>query len=117
MNEFTNKIHGVDIRFTVTEDPDVLLLVTFDSRMMENRHLPNVVRLWECAKLFIEEWECELIPNLHEDFFRVTGVKPDPKKDKVGTKDAPTIARIVEYVATAVAAYRRELDPGEDQKN
>ena len=108
MADFVNKIHGVEIKFSLPEDPTALQLLTYDSLMFQKSDdIPAFVLLWECARPLIQNWECKIIPDLGEDFL---GLVKLPKKPKADLSNPTTISRIVEYVGSAVSAWRRELD-------
>lgn len=118
MKEFTNTIQGVDVKFSVDDDPSIAMingLLGYDAKRIDllndERKLPLYVVVWEASKHLIVDWECDLIPDLHEDFL---GVYPEKKKSKKETsideKNAVAIVRIIEYVGLQVAQFRQELE-------
>ena len=94
MAEFKTDQWG-GVRFTVPDKPTVFQIVAFDSRRLELDGQPSMIILWEMAKLLIQEWESEALPDFKADLEKL---------------DDPRQARIIEWAGLAISAYRRGLD-------
>ena len=92
--EFTTEAWG-GARMVIPDNPTVLQIVTYDSKMYELKGSPALIKLWEMAKTMIEEWECEALPDLNTDLSEVTD---------------PRAARVLEWATNLVANHRRQLD-------
>lgn len=94
MPEFkTDKWGGV--RLVVADKPSVFQIVAFDSKRLELDGQPSMIILWEMAKQLIQEWECEAMPDHTVD---------------LASLDDPRAARVIEWAAPIISAYRRSLD-------
>ena len=82
-------------KFTLPDKPSVFQVLEFDSKRLELEGLPALVTLWEMAKVVISGWECEAMPDFRADLTQVEDARA---------------ARIIQWAAVAVSAWRRELD-------
>jgi hypothetical protein len=94
MAEFKTDQWG-GVRLVVPDKPTVYQIVAFDSKRLEVDGLPPMIILWEMAKLLIQEWESEVMPDFKADLEKL---------------DDPRQARIIEWAGLAISAYRRGLD-------
>lgn len=82
-------------RFELPDNPDVLTVLRYDSRLMELRGQPLFIVSWEAAKTVIVGWKCELLPDIKTPLSELRGNKA---------------AQIVEGVGILVAHWRATLD-------
>ena len=122
MKEFENKFDGqAYVKFSIPDDPSMDMirgLLGYDSKRIQletdPRDLPQLAVMWEAAKVLIQDWECDLIPDLHEDFLGInpTNVESGKKKKKslLQTDKASLVVKIITYVGFQVSIFRQELD-------
>lgn len=91
--DHTNDILGV--KFTLPDRPNVLVVISYDSKLLELSSAPLLIGLWEAAKVVLDGWECEAFPDFRADLSKV---------------EDPQVASIVEYTGGRVRAWRRSLD-------
>ena len=92
--EFTTDDFG-GARLVVPDEPSVLQLINHDSVRYEASAEGAILNLWEMAKVLIEEWESEALPDMKADLNEITD---------------PRAARVIEWAGVTVSAYRRSLD-------
>ena len=61
MAEFKND--NLSARFTVPDRPTVRQQLAYYSRVIQSTGTVDFEKYWEGAKVLIEEWECEKIPD------------------------------------------------------
>ena len=93
MPTFENADFG--LKFTTPDRLNVRQALAYDSKRLEMGGQPAFVVLWECARLLIDSWECERMPDRDVD---------------LETLEDPALARLIEFVGVAVSAWRRSLD-------
>lgn len=87
-------------RFTVPDDPTVYQLIEFDSVRYKADGLPSILILWEMAKTLIDEWECEILPDISISLLDMQGM----------SENAHNASKIIEWAGVIVSAYRRGLE-------
>lgn len=119
MKEFKNKFDGqAYVKFSIPDDPNMDMirgLLGYDSKRIElendDRELPQLAILWEAAKVLISDWECDLIPDLDDDFLGIYPNKSrESKSSLLQTDKAPVVVKIIEYVGLQVSIFRNELN-------
>jgi len=91
--EFTTEDYG-GARLVVPDKPSVFQLLNHDSIRYDSKG-GAILNLWEMAKVLIEEWESEALPDHNADLNVVTD---------------PRAARVIEWAGVTVSVYRRSLD-------
>ena len=89
MAEYESEKFGV--KFSVPDELTVRQQLTFRSELFLTPDMDRFERFWLGAQHLIEDWECELIPDMGEL--------------DLGTATNPAIADIVNYVGTNVAGH------------
>ena len=79
----------------VPDEPSVLQLINHDSVRYDSEDRGAILSLWEMAKVLIEEWESEALPDTQANLGELTD---------------PRAARVIEWAGVTVSAYRRSLD-------
>lgn len=93
MPELKNSVLGW--RCVVPDDPDVLTVLRYDSKLIELRGQPLFIVQWEAAKAIISDWQCETIPDYKTPLEALHGKRA---------------AQIVEGVGISVSHWRATLD-------
>ena len=62
------------VSFDLPDNPNVLDILTYDSKRMENYNDRAIVILWECIKPLISNWECEALPDKDSNLTQVQGL-------------------------------------------
>lgn len=78
----------------VPDEPNVIQLINHDSVRYDSED-GAILILWKMAKVLIEEWESEALPDLNADLNEITD---------------PRAARVIEWAGVTVSVYRRSLD-------
>jgi hypothetical protein len=94
--EFATEDFG-GARLVVPDEPTVFQLVSYDSKRYERNGLPQLLLLWEMAKILIIEWECEALPDKDTSLLEIT-------------ENADNVASVIEWASLIVSAWRRSLD-------
>lgn len=92
--EFKTDDYG-GARLVVPDEPTVLQILLHDSVRYDANDKGAILNLWEMAKVFITEWECESLPDMNANLNEVTDARA---------------ARVIEWAGVTVSAYRRSLD-------
>ena len=91
--EFTTEDFG-GARLVVPDEPSVLQIVNYDSKRYDSDS-GALLKLWEMAKVLIDEWESEALPDMNADLNEITDSRA---------------AQIIEWASLIVSGYRRNLD-------
>jgi len=59
------------VSFDLPDNPNVLDILTYDSKRWENYGDRAIVILWECIKPLISDWNCEVLPDKDANLSKV----------------------------------------------
>lgn len=93
MAEVSNEKMGV--RFDLPDRPNVLQVATYDSVLVEFAQAAHVIRLWEAAKVIVQNWSCEALPDMKADLSKVEDMR---------------VVAVIEWAGGKVMTWRRSLD-------
>lgn len=110
--KFENTINGVKCSFEVPENPTIMERLAYESKRLElegvdaGDKLPMFVILWESAKEWIRNWNCDYVPDLGDDFMNVY---PDREsKTKIDPADFANVATVVKWAGLQVSIHWQE---------
>ena len=99
MAEFNHPEH--EARFTLPDEPTIRQRLLYDGVVLRGFGNEMIVRLWEAARLVIEDWECE-------------GVPLDIDLNTAGDEKVVTV---IEWAGLAVFSWREALKAERLPKN
>jgi len=104
MAEYESEKFGV--KFSVPDELTVRQQLAFRSELFLTQDMDRFERFWIGAQHLIDEWECELIPDVSVLDSDTGAVLVAGRADlNLVTETNPAIADIVNYVGTTVAGH------------